>query len=70
MVSHHESHGRIYAFGHQGVFKKVNNRTVGSYAIKKRHTNDIHLEVQQMADKIKDMITIEMDTAKKIWQKL
>ena len=35
MVSHHDSHGRIYAFGHQGVFKKVNNSTVGLYEIKK-----------------------------------
>ena len=64
MVSHHESHGRIYAFGHQGVFKKVNNSTVGLYAIKKRHSNDRQLEVEQMADQIEDMITVEMNIVK------
>ena len=64
MVSHHESYGRIYAFGHQGVFKKVNNSSVGTYAVKKRHTDDRQLQVEQMADQIEDMITVEMNLAK------
>ena len=70
MVSHHESHGRIYAFGHQGVFKKVNNSTVGLYSIKKRYKNDGQLEVEKMAEQIEDMINVEIDIAKKTLSKI
>ena len=64
MVSHHDSQGSIYAFGHQGVFKTVNNSTVGLYEVKKRFKDDRQLELEQMSTQIEDMISVEMCFAK------
>jgi hypothetical protein len=46
------------------VFKKVNNSSVGTYAVKKRHIDDRKLQVEQMDDQIEDMITVETNLAK------
>ena len=64
MVSHHDSLGGIYAFGHQGVFKTVNNSAVGLYEIKKRFKDDRQLELEKISTQIEYMISVEMCFAK------
>ena len=60
MVLHHNLLGHLYAFSNQGVFKNLNNSTIGLYEVKKRYHDDRQLELEKMATQIEDMISVEM----------
>ena len=63
MVTHHSSNGKIYSFGYQGVFKQVQNSTVGLYEVRKRFHDDRQIDVENVALTIEDMIGVEMQLA-------
>ena len=63
MANHHSSLGQIHAFGYQGVFKRVQNSTVGLYEIQKRYKDDRQHDVEDAAITIEEMISVEISSA-------
>ena len=60
MVTHHSSRGKIYSFGYQGVFKLIENSSVGLYSVRKRYVDERQVDVENTAATIEKMIGIEM----------
>ena len=56
MVQRHESLGRIYSFGYQGVFKQVGDISVGLYGIRQRFKGKRQMDVENIASTVENMI--------------
>ena len=70
MVSHHDSKGEIFSFGYQGIFKKIDNSTVGLYANKYRYEEDQQFKIDDIARELLKHVGTEMHVATKRLSKM
>ena len=59
-ITHHQSLGRIYSFGYQGVFKQVKDSSVGLYEVRKRYKDNRQEDVEAVAEIVENMIHNEI----------